>query len=677
MKISKSLINIIRKNGSFPFLLFFLHLLVYGIFIPFLGFYWDDFPYIWFRYMDGPAGVIRAIGLDRPVLGLFYALPMSILGLYTAGWQVFAILSRWVFSLSVYSFLTQLWPTQKKSNQLITLLISVFPGFTQQWISVIFSHAFLIFALYFFSLKLFIKNIRKEKPALLQTIIAVGISVLCMAGTEYLVGLEVLRPLIIYKIIDENNKTKDLREKFRRVILLWSPYLAAAMSFIFYRLFLASSVLYKPANAEGLIIEPISSINYLLTRQIKNFFISTVAAWGSIFKPLGNLVMSSLISKLYLFFLGVFFVAAFVLVLKHYSSVVEDTKKSWKIQYYIGSAVSLFFVGIPFWAAGLQPGAHFPADRFLLPFMLGSAILLFIVLLALCKNKYMFSIFFSLILALSASFQFYQANEFRNEWDDLKAFFQQFAWRVPSIEENTIFITDELPLIYYSDNSLTAPLNWIYSEKSSVNEIPYMFNYTSARLGKSLRSLDPGTPIIHNYRTYTFSGSTDRMIIFYHQPPGCLHIADPELDVENPLIPVEIRSAIPRSNTDLISMVQTRDTPFFLDDSPKETWCYYFQKASLSAQYKNWEEVARLGDTAFALDDYPNDASERMPFIEGYAFNNELDKALALSRITHEISGLYDPMICRLWELIIEKLPGDKDISIVYSEINQIANCEP
>ncbi len=62
--------------------------------------------------------------------------------------------------------------------------------------------------------------------------------------------------------------------------------------------------------------------------------------------------------------------------------------------------------------------------------------------------------------------------------------------------------------------------------------------------------------------------------------------------------------------------------------------------------------VVQLADTAFTLNDHPNDASERFPFIEGYARTGDWNKALQLSRATAQISDLYQPMLCQLWQIL-------------------------
>jgi hypothetical protein len=434
--------------------------------------------------------------------------------------------------------------------------------------------------------------------------------------------------------------------------------------FLFYRIFIASSVLYKVQKLDVLSTSPISTILDLIRVQLTNIYTSTILVWSQIFRPFLEMKAASLFTMVYLaIFIAVFLMT--MVLLTRYQTISPQNhleSKKWNFEIFIGSFLTLFFVGIPFWAANLKPGIHFPDDRIFMPFMLGSSALAFLLIYLFEKKRIIFSILFSLVFSLSLSYHVYQANNYRIEWDYLKHFFQQISWRIPSLEPNTILVTDELPLKYYSDNSLTAAFNWLYTKEIQNDQLPYMINFTKARLGKSLPSLEPGTRIAQNYRIFSFKGSTDKLILFYHLPPGCVHIADPDLDVFNPLIPKEIRPFSTLSNSDLILNVENKNSVFFTEEDSGSSWCFYYQKASLAVQNQDWEEAARLGDLAFNLNDYPNDASERLPFIEAFAMAGELEKAIDQSDQTIRISELYRPMVCKLWERI-NKEAETKDLS--------------
>ena len=661
----------IRKHDLFPLLLLGLGFAVYGLLIPFLGFYWDDFPYLWFRHVSGVSGVMQAIALDRPLLAVFYSLPMSILGETPWIWQIAAVFARWLFTISCFKLLLALWPEKKNEMKLIALLVLVFPGFSQQWISVIYTHVFLVLALYFYSLVLFINQVRAGRFQWFAFIPPILLSIICMTAVEYVAGLELLRPFIIFFILDEN-QVGNFKDKLGRTLRLWLPYLVPFILFLIYRVYFASSVLYKFQQMDSITGSPLRAIAGLVARQFMNLYASTLPVWGQVFKPFFDFNFSTIFSKLYIAAFILFF--AGMLLISSRLGKARSSGKRWILPLVIGSLLSLLAAGLPFWAANLSPSINFPSDRVLLPFMLGSSALLFSLFFILDSNKVLFRILFSLAFTLSATFQLYQANQFRADWDYFSQYFQQLSWRIPSLQDNTLLVTDKLPLHFYSDNSLTAAFNWVFNVDSPGEsaDLPYLINYTESRLGYSLSSLEPGTEINHNYRILTFKGSTDRMILFYVHTPGCVHIVDPRLDDENPLLPAVLRDYASSSRVDLIEEDFKQNDAFFLSGNSGNSWCYYYQKASLAASKGKWQDIVSLAEIAFTLDDHPNDASERFPFIEAYARTGDWNRAVQLSRDTAQISELYQPMLCKLWNILNAEIPGDEKNEAVGQISNEI-----
>jgi hypothetical protein len=369
-----------------------------------MGFYWDDFPYIWFKVVNGVQGATSAISLDRPVLALFYVLPMSILGEKPLAWQLFAIITRWLFTLSMYGFLQSLWPNRKHSNQNLTLLLAVFPGFTQQWISVIYSHAFLVLSIYFLSLIVFIRNLKADYPSKMKTFISVFLAVISMAAMEYVVGLELIRPVIIFINERGKGKTKITYDLFRRTFIKWLPYLIGLLLFIAYRLFMASSILYRVQNVDDLLFTPISTSWELFTAQIKNIYTSIIPVWSSIFFPFSIMDLSSRYWKFHLGFIGILLLlSALFLSLQNKEQVRNQTlpekDNQWIKESILLSTFMLLFAGIPFWAANLEPSIDFPNNRLLLPFMLGSTLAVFIALELFRKKKLIWSILFCVLFS--------------------------------------------------------------------------------------------------------------------------------------------------------------------------------------------------------------------------------------------------------------------------------------
>jgi tetratricopeptide (TPR) repeat protein len=218
-------------------------------------------------------------------------------------------------------------------------------------------------------------------------------------------------------------------------------------------------------------------------------------------------------------------------------------------------------------------------------------------------------------------------------------------------------VSTNLPLRYFSDNSLAAPLNWVYAPDNHTPAMDYMFYYASVRADRALK-LEPGQPIYQGYLASDFTGSSDQLLMIDFQPPACLRVLDKDYDPVNPLLPALMREAAKRSNPDVIvpetSSVMPPRTPdpVVFGPEPAHGWCYYFEKASLLAGQGNWQAAADLGDQAFALGDYPNDPMERFVFIEAYARTGNLERARELSDEVLKITPLTKTPLDTLWERI-------------------------
>ncbi len=258
------------------------------------------------------------------------------------------------------------------------------------------------------------------------------------------------------------------------------------------------------------------------------------------------------------------------------------------------------------------------------------------------------------LVGLAVGYQFLLANNYKQDWQTQRIFWQ-LTWRAPSIQPDTAIIMNEGALEYYADNSLSPVVNWVYAPEKRGEDIDYVLLYPTTRLrSPALPKLEPDLPIITEYLAGQFHGNTSRVLAIYFMPPGCMRILDPEVDRVNRSIPEQslMRFAARLTNYELISFESTAQMPKPYYPEPAHGWCYYFQKADLARQFKQWEEVASLGDAAFAEGLNPADPSERFVFIEGYAHVGEWNRAVELSKLSFNESELMSAPLCRLWERI-------------------------
>jgi len=341
----------------------------------------------------------------------------------------------------------------------------------------------------------------------------------------------------------------------------------------------------------------------------------------------------------------------------------------------------LFVAGWPFWATQLEIGLGFPSDRFTLPMMLGTSLVIAGTMLLLPSKRILYSLVMGVLVCLAVGFHFLSANNYRWDWGTQKELFWQLTWRAPGIEPGTMLLASELPFTHYSDNSLTAPLNWIYAPDLQVERMPYLLYQIEARLGVNLSSLGEGKPVYEDYRSLYFEGSTDQALVFYHQPPGCLQILDPAIHASLPQKPKYISEAMALSEVELIlpdTNPQARPPQHIFGSEPEHSWCYYYEKADHARQQSDWDQLISLGEQAFKLDHrlYPVNAPEYLPYIEAYAQVGDYQRAEDLTKQALELNFRMERSLCDTWARIYGTTPDSSQLDSAFAEIVELLGCK-
>jgi hypothetical protein len=436
--------------------------------------------------------------------------------------------------------------------------------------------------------------------------------------------------------------------------------------------------LYHVTILDQLLSEPLTALLNLGKNILYSLWIALPAAWGGIFQlpdfQLG--VRSALIT---LVLIGATFAVLMIYfwLLRPKLQVETNPRKEALSFIWIG-LVACVLAGWSIWLPELVIGTKFSADRFSLVFLPGSALIL-AGMIGLLPARSLFPwLMVALLVSVAAGQQFITANAFRKDWEFQQRFFWQLSWRVPELKAGTLLLAEGLPFTFYTDNSLTAPVNWIYAPDNTTSQMSFLLFYPDRRLGTTLPALEPGLPINVNYLAANFTGNTSQAVGFTYNPPACLRILEPDLDVENKMLPEDMQLASALSSTTPIipeSMEGSVNLPDqFYDEEPAHGWCYFYEKADLARQQGNWEQVVALGEQAFATGDYPNDPMERIPFIEGYAHVGNWDKAVGLTHASLNVTPMMEPILCRLWERISTAMPAssekDETLQKLFDEMN-------
>ncbi len=659
----KRIASITSHPLAVPFALLAVTALAYGLSFWRLGFYWDDQPISWIRYQLGPEATTKYFSDSRPVWAWLYQLTAFVVPNDPAYWQLFAMFCRWLGVVILWLVTTRLFPQRKDIAFLLALLALAYPGFNQQWVSYLYSHFFIVLFFLLFSWYLTLRG---------WTLPALILSALNLLMFEYFFLLELARPFLLFMSL--RAEPLGAGERYTKVLKAWIPYIGVILLVILYR----SLVFSHPGFGYSLTAEiaraPVATVVHLVQRVLSSLWVAAIAAWGQAFQfpnPSVNGLRTSL-----LYVVVVLAVGALVSLFRRADKVQAQANDRRDAGWLIGlGALTLLLGGVPYWATNLPVSLGFPANRATLSFMLGACFLLLgLIDLLPARARYWVAV---AVVALSAGRQFLWSVDYLRDWGSQKNLFWQLAWRAPGLKPDTLILMNE-ELLFSADNSISAPLNWIYAPHNRSDKMDYVLWYPTNRLNSSLPALEPDIPIEYDYLAGKFKGNTSQALAFYYDPPACLRLLDPDLDAENRFIHDEslMRAASALSNADRILRAPSSVMPKIYGPEPTHGWCYHFEKAELARQFEDWEEVVRLGDIAFKLDDSPNNPIERFVFIEGYAHTGDWERVLELSKVSYRVSKDYvGPLLCKLWKRIETETTESVERSVALAEIQNMIDC--
>lgn len=664
--------NFISQHFSFLLILVILGVLSYGLIIPWLGFYYDDWPFSWIAHRLGSLEFIEAFKPYRPFLGPFFFLTSTLLSEIPWIWHLFSVFTRISLSLSSYWVLKQVWPKQRDKLFWIAVFFLINPGFNQQWVSMTHSNqAFLPHLFQILSFGLMLKIIKKPVNSTMQKISALVLSFIGVFSTEYFISLELLRPIMIWFAINGNeNKTKSrilltIKYYFPYFLILllniiWLIYYQSSSSYGSYRISVLSQLFSRPG---GFLKNSISDF-------ISSFSLAGFQVWFGLFNQLINLEFTfSAFTGLFLGFISFTFLY-FIVIKKPKFDISENhhendpKNENWALQSMILGGIGILLGKLPSWSIGLPLSTEFPNDRLMMPLLLPSSIFIvgFIEWLIAKNNRKV--ILYIMITSLAVSHHFMVGNSYRRDWEIQKDFLQQLVWRAPELKKGTLLLTHELPIKYATDNSLSAAINWVYEPENHSRDISIMLAYTKARPGSALLpELQFGTKINYPYRTLRFSSNLDNSLVIYYPTDGCLRVLDPIYTNFEffPQVPYQLTDSIFISNLSTIISTQISPSPpNFFGKEKSKNWCYYFQKAELARQEKNWREIVNFLHQAELAGFYAENSSEYMVFVEALINLDEIERAREIL-INHTIeNGIPSDGVCYTITRILEDGDSDK-----------------
>ena len=646
-------------------------MITYGLHLKLMGFYWDDWPWVWFSHIAGPTGMLKIDVGHRPLSGVVLFIGSLVGGESPLRWQMYNLFLRLGGVLALYWMLNQIWVDARWRNKWISLVFLVYPGVSHQFVSVNSSRHLFSLIPFFLSFGFTAQAWQCTHRFWRNTALALMLALIAMFTTEYYYGLELARIALI--LILAKRQTSRWREFLQKTAQGWLPYLILLVCIFLWRYLVSLHVNYAIVIF-GEIKNQRLSLVQLFQEATDDLLSSSVGAWLIVFNPPDSLLYGL---RARILIGGAAIIASVGVLVYFLYSYQKKDKPSDQSEILLFGVVALLVGPLPFWVTGLDPKLSFPNDRLNLPMMLGASFLL-VWLIEQIRYPAIQVLLLSLWIGLAVGHHNQLAISYRRDWQYQVMFFQQLTTRIPGLQPGTTIMINEIPHTRSTDNSLIAPLNWVYAPEFDGGELPTSIAYIELRFGQKETQIEDD-PVFHKkYGFFAFHGTPFQSIVVYHHPPACLQVMDASRSRYYPLLPPFVVSVLPYSDPGRIVLTPEHPAilPPMMQHIPQpENWCYYFERADLARQRGDWAEVVRLGDTTFALGNSPNHASENIPFIEGYAHVGRWEDAIALTQESAQINAYMETMLCNTWQHIdAETTPSTEKINALQT-IQQIISC--
>lgn len=662
-----------------PLFLLVLCFLAYGVLIPWLGFYADDWIMLWIYQKLGAWGVDYYHITNRPFLAPLYQVLLPLLGAEPWRWQLFAVLAPWLTSLSGWFLIRSLWPGRIRFAVFASILIAVFPGYLSHGVALTTGHRNIILAIFLLSLLFTVLALRRSNQFWLFYLLALLTSVYNMLAMEYFLLMELMRPFVIWIVLSETNLT--VKQKLRKTALHFLPFFLAMCAVLYWRAFLFPYQTFS--HSLGLLSQIqedfFSGILVLAKQTLLYLWMAMVRAWTQIVTVIYERVEWGSPTSLAYALLALTTAAVTFLVLRAYrvpQEPAEEKKKTLAIQLLGLSIVPWLAGGIPFILVGLEAGVGGYETRYLLPYLLVSCLWVAFLITSVFKSYRTQILILSVVVGLSAGLQFISSNGLRAIDARRRNFFWNISYRIPRLEPGTMIVTNDMRT-GDGASAWTYIFNWLYQPDLSDNDFPYLIVFGSQVEDLQSRSTgDMGLIATH------FKVDPSKVVFLNYNGKNCPQLYNPEFPAEFPEMESRAARWLEFASLEPISMEGAGQgidpSAIHLGSEPERGWCYYYEKADLARQGDDWQTIREIGNEAiYQIGLQPGADTELIPFILAYALGGEWEKAfeLLLQVVDLQIArdqGLNIPLLQNTRDYVDRNTPASSGKTAFMMRINQM-----
>ena len=533
-----------------PAALLVLCITAFGLLIPKLGVYWDDWEIIFVLRQYGVAEFLNYFAGERPLAAWTYFLFGPILGANPLYWHILSLLIRWLAVVAFWWFFTRLWPSRRRAVTYASFIFAIYPLFPLAADRDLFSPALDgVFIIFFFPGShvpgRYILNAASgsgcRSPSLLFFSIWPPWNILWVWNC--------FAPLflwIIFKSLPISNK-----KRIQKTVLHWLPYLAVLAAFTAWRV--AYSIqnpdsANRPELLYNLFSQPLSTLVQFVQMVLQDLIYILASCWYVTLDP-SQVDFTQMFNN----FVWVMVVlggtaAAFFLSKLDFSSDMEQSPACQPTpisEMALVGGLSILLGGLPIWITGRQAALNgMYSDRFAMVCMFGAGLLIAAILEWITERPLPKAVIIGVFIGLAIGINLRTANDYRWSWNTQERVYWNLFWRAPSIQPETAILTDGDLFNYVRP---TFSINVLYLQAQDTKKMPYWHYLLNRGLTDNPDKLISGRTFSGLHREFVYSSdSRNSLILFYHPPEtNCLWVLSPE-DTNDPVITKNARLALPR-----------------------------------------------------------------------------------------------------------------------------------
>lgn len=641
--MKQTLRGVFKNENTIAILLILLTTAItYGISIPRLGYYYDDWYLLWSGQTRGASSIISLFSTDRPFMGVVYSYVYRLLGDSIVNWHLYALLWRFIGGLAFFWILRLIWPKDKYITTLMAVLFVIYPGFLSQPDANTKQNHLFGFGTGLLSIAFMLQSLKANSG--IGKILCIVISIILTANYlfiyEYMIGLEGMRLILLGFTLSQNHFT-EWRALLKNIIRVWWPYPLVVAGFLYWRLFIFEGSR-NATDANQLALNYRSGLASMSLRlvfeSLKDFLDTTLFAW---FVQPFQLYTHANYTGLFLSFLVAGIVIGLILLYSQWfkkgrgnNPYETDTPALTKIFLWMGAFITVCAI-VP---VVLSAREFDPTDAYKSYGLHPTAgVILFVAGLLLMLQPNFRQVGFLALIGLSVSTQLLNGMNWARYWDYERETWWQLTWRAPDIKNNTLMMVYlSHDFAFQQDYEIWGPVNLIY--RAGQSKIPLI----SAEVLNEETALNilRGDVLSRHMRDFSLRRDfTKLLLISLPSENSCIHVIDGTLPIYSEYESLLIRRVGAYSMIKRISPEGKTLVPpvAIFGTEPVHDWCFYYQKASLARQIGDWKGIGRLYDETVAKKLEASDKSEVFPFVEGLVNSGRYDDAKKL--VEQDIKG--------------------------------------